>query len=262
MGGSGSKYGGSHGMGGGGAAAKAAAPQTRAQKLLAQIKGNPGAILQMSDQDAADTVDAIDALSVANDGTERDCWTQRYLNFIGWNDKRPQVLDEKSYEAARASAHAQSMYHAVKKTPTTSATALQQQYMYSSSTYVSEGYYGAGTYWAYQSAIGSSLYGTHQIKCFLNKKAKAISTDELDVMMGHLARSKPRTFAKLLGAAAGYGGRDETLYTLLAAANGYNTIVKGFSRKATSGDYVITLDRSATTVSSTVKFHRSIKGNW
>ena len=66
MGGRGGSMGGSHGMGGaGGGAAKAAAPaapQTREQQLLAQIKGNPAALMQMSDQDAADTVRAIDNL--------------------------------------------------------------------------------------------------------------------------------------------------------------------------------------------------------
>ena len=78
MGGRGGSMGGSHGMGGGGGAggaAKAAAPaasQTREQQLLAQIKGNPAALMQMSDQDAADTVRAIDNLPIAKDGTQND----------------------------------------------------------------------------------------------------------------------------------------------------------------------------------------------
>lgn len=80
MGGRGGSMGGSHGMGGGGSAggaAKAAAPaqaapQTRQQQLLAQIKGNPAALMQMSDQDALETVKAIAAQPIATDGTQND----------------------------------------------------------------------------------------------------------------------------------------------------------------------------------------------
>ncbi len=268
MGGRGGSMGGSHGMGGGGSAGGAAktaapaAPQTREQQLLAQIKGNPAALMQMSDQDALDTVKAIEQQSVATDGTERDCWTQRYLNLLGWNSTKPQVLDEKAYEAARKNAKTESMYHAVKDSPKANAAVLQQQYLTGATAYTSEGYYGAGTYWAHGSAVGSSMYGNRQIKCFLNKRAKVISTGELDNMMGQFARSKPNTFAHLLGVSSGYGTRDETLYTLLAASHGYNTIVKGRSRKITRGDYVITLDRSTTTVASTIKNCNSITNNW
>lgn len=79
MGGRGGSMGGSHGMGGGsaGGAAKAAAPaapQTREQQLLAQIKGNPAALMQMSDQDAADTVVAVEKQAIATDGSQRDCF--------------------------------------------------------------------------------------------------------------------------------------------------------------------------------------------
>ena len=72
MGGRGTSMGGSHGMGGGGGAAKAAsaAPQTREQQLLARIQGDPTALMQMSDQDAADTVAAIEKLPIATDGTD------------------------------------------------------------------------------------------------------------------------------------------------------------------------------------------------
>ena len=96
--------GGSHGMGGGGGAggaAKAAAPaapQTREQQLLAQIKGNPAALMQMSDQDAADTVRAIDNLPIAKDGTQNDTFVQRYMSLVGWDANKPTVLSEAAYE--------------------------------------------------------------------------------------------------------------------------------------------------------------------
>ena len=83
MGGRGGSMGGSHGMGGGGGAggaAKAAtpaAPQTREQQLLAQIKGNPAALMQMNDQDALDTVKAIATQPIATDGTQNVTFCQR-----------------------------------------------------------------------------------------------------------------------------------------------------------------------------------------
>lgn len=107
MGGRGGSMGGSHGMGGGGGAggaAKAAAPaasQTREQQLLAQIKGNPAALMQMSDQDAADTVDAIAKQSIRTDGTQNDTFIQRYLNAIGFSEPKPELLSDTAYEKAR-----------------------------------------------------------------------------------------------------------------------------------------------------------------
>lgn len=120
MGGRGGSMGGSHGMGGGGGAggaAKAAAPapaasQTREQQLLAQIKGNPAALMQMSDQDAADTVRAIDNLPIAKDGTQNDTFVQRYMSLVGWDANKPTVLSEAAYEKARQKAGEESMYHA------------------------------------------------------------------------------------------------------------------------------------------------------
>lgn len=103
MGGRGTSMGGSHGMGGGSGATKAASavPQTREQQLLAQIKGNPAALMQMSDQDAADTVDAIAKQSIRTDGTQNDTFIQRYLNAVGFTDDTPQLLSETTYEKAR-----------------------------------------------------------------------------------------------------------------------------------------------------------------
>ena len=110
--------GGSHGLSGGGGAAKAVAPkapaQTREQKLLAQIKGNPAAILKMSDQDAADTVTAIAKQRIRTDGTQNNTFVQRYLNAVGFSDSKPQLLSDSAYEKARMKAKEASMYHADK----------------------------------------------------------------------------------------------------------------------------------------------------
>ena len=136
MGGRGGSMGGSHGMGGGGAAAVApavqvapqAAPvvqavappappkpkpkQTREQQLLAQVKGNPAALMQMSDQDAADTVAAVEKQAIATDGSQRDCFVQRYMAEIGWATNKPELLTDAAYEKARKKAGEESMYHA------------------------------------------------------------------------------------------------------------------------------------------------------
>lgn len=119
MGGRGGSMGGSHGMGGGGSAggaAKAAAPaqaapQTRQQQLLAQIKGNPAALMQMSDQDALDTVKAIAAQPIATDGTQNDTFCQRWLNATGLANEMPEVLDDVAFGKARRKAGANKLYH-------------------------------------------------------------------------------------------------------------------------------------------------------
>ena len=117
MGGRGGSMGGSHGMGGAGAAAKAtapaphAAPQTRDQQLLAQIKGNPAALMQMSDQDALDTVKAIAAQPIATDGTQNDTFCQRWLNATGLANEMPEVLDDVAFGKARRKAGADKLYH-------------------------------------------------------------------------------------------------------------------------------------------------------
>lgn len=133
MGGRGGSMGGSHGMGGGGSAggaAKAAAPaqaapQTRQQQLLAQIKGNPAALMQMSDRDALDTVKAIAAQPIATDGTQNDTFCQRWLNATGLANEMPEVLDDIAFGKARRKAGANKLYHSDKSTDGTSASAVK-----------------------------------------------------------------------------------------------------------------------------------------
>lgn len=257
MGGRGTSMGGSHGMGGGGGAAKAAsaAPQTREQQLLARIQGDPTALMQMSDQDAADTVAAIEKLPIATDGTERDCFIQRYMSAIGWSNNKPTVLDDNAYEKARKQAGEKSMYHSVKNFGGKTGDVFNDQLMTGKTAFAFEGLYGAGTYWAHDSAGASAGYGPYQVKAFLNSKAKVTTTYQLSQEWNQLAAKKPRLFAALSSAKRGsYGGDNETIYPFLAAAKGFNVIIKSdYSNSSTSrrrGQYVITLDRSVTTMSS------------
>lgn len=265
MGGRGGSMGGSHGMGGGGGAAKAAAPkapaQTREQQLLARIKGNPAAIMQMSDQDAADTVDAIAKQSIAHDGTQNDTFSQRYLNVIGFNDSKPQLLGDRAYEQARMKAKEASLYHAARSSHGKTGEDYNQQLLKAPTAFSSNGYYGGGTYWAWGSASESAEYGRFQVKGFLNSKARVITVAQLDNLGRRFSQSHPKTYARLLQANAGYGGKKENLYSFLAASHGYNIIQNGSRRFA--GMYMVALDRSALTMSSKTISNASARmSNW
>lgn len=273
MGGRGGSMGGSHGMGGGsaGGAAKAAAPapaapQTREQQLLAQIKGNPAALMQMSDQDAADTVAAVEKQAIATDGSQRDCFVQRYMAEIGWATNKPELLTDAAYEKARKKAGEESMYHADKNFGGKTGKHYNQQLQTGSTAYYSEGYSGAGTYWAHNSAADSACYGRYQVKAFLNRKAKLVTTYTLANDARQLKRQKPKLYAALIGAKRGYGRNEESLYPILAAARGCNVIVRDtFSPQVSrsAGQYIVTLDRGALTMSKkTVAGATTYMNNW
>lgn len=260
MGGRGGSMGGSHGMGGGGGAggaAKAAAPaasQTREQQLLAQIKGNPAALMQMSDQDAADTVRAIDNLPIAKDGTQNDTFVQRYMSLVGWDANKPTVLSEAAYEKARQKAGEESMYHADNASRAAVGKKMNQQLLSGKQAYYSQGVHGAGTYWAQSDAGGSGGYGQYQVKAFLNGKARPITTYQLKQDFQQLRRRKPKLYNALAIAKRGsYGGNPETMYPILAAARGKNVILDNYwgnSTQRSARQYVVTLDRSVLTMSS------------
>lgn len=262
MGGRGGSMGGSHGMGGGGGAggaAKAAAPapaasQTREQQLLAQIKGNPAALMQMSDQDAADTVRAIDNLPIAKDGTQNDTFVQRYMSLVGWDANKPTVLSEAAYEKARQKAGEESMYHADNASRAAVGKKMNQQLLSGKQAYYSQGVHGAGTYWAQSDAGGSGRYGQYQVKAFLNGKARPITTYQLKQDFQQLRRRKPKLYNALAIAKRGsYGGSPETMYPILAAARGKNVILDNYwgnSTQRSARQYVVTLDRSVLTMSS------------
>lgn len=253
MGGRGGSMGGSHGMGGGGGAAKAAAqaaPQTREQQLLAQIKGNPAAILKMSDRDAADTVAAIAKQDIRHNGTQNDTFAQRYLNAVGLSDGKPQLLSDSAYEQARMKAKQASMYHADKNFGGKTGDVFSKQLQSGDTMFASNGYYGGGTYWAWGSASASGGYGPYQTKGFLNTKARVVTTKQLDKLGKSFSASHPKTYAALVKARSGYGGADETLYSFLAASHGYNVIQRGPAKHV--GTYIVTLDRSVLTMSTKI----------
>lgn len=209
MGGRGGSMGGSHGMGGGGGAggaAKAAAPaasQTREQQLLAQIKGNPAALMQMSDQDALDTVKAIATQSIATDHTQNDTFCQRWLNAAGLANEMPEVLDDVAFGKARRKAGANKLYHCDMPYDGKAATAVKtlQQLQTGKTTFASFGTHGSGTYLDPDAASNVRNYAGYngsQVKMFLNKNAKIATFSDLFQAQANFQAKHPKTYKYLI----------------------------------------------------------------
>ena len=108
----------------------------------------PGGLMQMSDQDALDTVKAIAAQPIATDGSQNDTFCQRWLNATGLANEMPEVLDDVAFGKARRKAGANKLYHSDKSTDGTSASAVKtlKQLQTGSTAYASFGTHGSGTY--------------------------------------------------------------------------------------------------------------------
>lgn len=262
MGGRGGSIGGSHGMQ---PAAKAAAPAAKTKKaasktsapkmtsrqaLVAKLKNDPGAMLKMSDSEALTAMREISRQTVG--ASENDTLAQRYMDAIGWSDNKPTIMLPNNYERARQAAGAVNLYHSDRDFRGTSGAVFSQNYCTGSKAYSYNGYFGAGTYWAVQSARTAASYGTHQIKSFLNSSAKVLTQSELNRLMNKFQQTHPAT-AKYVAHSRkrGYGGTNENLIPIVAAANGYNAILTDSDMGR--GSYVITLNRGATTVCALTK---------
>ena len=264
MGGRGGSMGGSHGMGGGGGAAKAApkapAPQTREQQLLAQIKGNPAALMQMSDQDALDTMQEIAKMPLPSDGTRNNTFLQRYLEATGLANEKPTVLDEKTFETERKKIGARVLYHSDLPTDGTIASArrTQQQLQTGATAYASCGIHGSGTYLDVDAANNASVYGRGgtQVKLFINKNARVARIDDRRRAETQFQSTHPKTYQYLTGLGGKLGKkRDLELYTVFLTSAGYNV----FSRP---GGYKVAYSRKALTICSTVRDSSTITANW
>ena len=195
------------------------------------------------------------------DNRSNDTDVQRFFHNIGWTENAPKVYDETQYQTAwRAAGQPKQLYHADKDFNGISAAEFANQYFGQArdSTgnqyrhYVSNGYYGGGTYFA-DSALGSSFYGTSQFRGFLNNKARVVDFRTLRQRYNSYAASHPAFKRMMSRMKAGYGGEDEKL-SVFAAMQGYNVIRRN--------DYYVVLDRSATTVSTSTRSTRRLRGNW
>lgn len=217
MGGRGGSIGGSHGM------KTAASAMTPAQALVAQIRADPSAILKMSDDDALTTLKTVAQQTIGQG--EDDTFSQRYLNTIGWNDEKPNILKPSAYDAARKASGAVDMYHSVNDADGVSGATFNQQYMTGDRAYSFQGYFGGGTYWAAQSAAASAGYGKYQIKSFLNKKAKTVTLKQMDTLVLNFKQTHPKAYKYLFNTSSGYGDPDESMLSVVASAHKYNTIL-------------------------------------
>lgn len=268
MGGRGGSMGGSHGMGGGGGAAKAApqtAPQTREQQLLAQIKGNPAALMQMSDADALDTVKAIESQAIARDHTQNDTFCQRWLNSTGLADEKPEVLDEKAYETARAYAGMPSLYHSDAPYDSNAATAVKtlKQLQTGQSAFASYGVHGSGTYLdpnAVYSARDYAGFNGSQVKMFLNDNARIAKWADLKQAEANFKVKHPKTYAHLTSQIRNLGDwGTEELKTVWLTSSGFNAYDCG------AYQYKVAYSRKALTICTTIQSKQQVLhggGNW
>ena len=266
MGGRGGSMGGSHGMGGGGGAggaAKAAAPaapQTREQQLLAHIKGNPTALMQMSDQDALDTMQEIAKMPLPSDGTRNNTFLQRYLEATGLANEKPTVLDEKTFEAERQKIGARVLYHSDLPTDGTIASArrTQQQLQTGATAYASCGVHGSGTYLDTDAASNAICYGYGgtQVKLFINRNAKLARSSDLLQAESNFRVKHPKTYAYLQSLDKKLGKhRKSEIKTIYLTAAGYNV----FSRP---NGYKVAYSRKALTICNVMKDASTVTTNW
>lgn len=260
----GASYGGSHGMGGGGAAAKAAtpapqaAPQTREQQLLARIKGDPTILNMMNDQDALDTVKAIEQQSIAQDGTQNDTFCQRWLNVTGLADEMPEVLSSDAFDKARRKAGAETLYHSDAPYDGNASTAVKtlQQLQTGKTAFASYGLYGSGTYLdpaAVSNACGYAGSNGSQVKMFLNSRAAVATAADLHYAQSDFAESHPKTYQYLTTQVKKLGSWDtRELKTVWLTIAGYNAYDDGPRR------YKVAYSRKALTICETIKSKQQV----
>lgn len=245
MGGRGSNIKTSHGM-------RQAAALTPGQALVAKLRADPTSLLQMTDSEALTAFQEIENRPIGQG--ENDTFVQRYMDAIGWSEEKPTILRPGTYSQARQAAGAVNLYHAdhdgwTQNNQRIMGADCNRQYFTGNRAYSSNGIYGAGTYWAAQSADRSARYGDHQFKGFLNSKARVVTINQMDTLEQNFKKSHPKAYDYLFhNRKSGYGGPPETTIPIIAATNGYNAILA--HGDLAKGHYVITLNRAATTVCS------------
>lgn len=219
---------------------------------------------KLSDDDMADILTEIDQYesdSSLDNRLLRPSDTQRFFNQIGWTDEKPEILDERAYERARAAAGAKSLYHTDQPLPGRTTQTMLNQFR-KGTQYLSGGYHGDGTYLAELSwdswGYGGGERTARQQKMFLNKHAKIIQERDLDQRLNAWQTSHPKAWYALRHIGQGYGSRASLKAggsfagskSVFAAMLGYNVIQ--------SGDYYTLLNRKAVTVSKTHRVYGKI----
>ena len=212
----------------------------------------------MPDAQMARELDSIYSRT-SYDRNQQNTDTQRFFNAIGWADRTPDIMDERSYEAARRQQRAKSWYHADDPSPgVPDAATHSKQYQGAGKQYLSGGIHGDGTYWA-DSAGSSWGYASSpkgaQIKGFFNSRARVVEEHALRSQIQRWSRSHPQAYRRIMRSSNAYSNGLDGHLSVFAAMFGYNVI----NYKAAG--YRTVLDRSATTVSRTIK-HRQDVDTW
>lgn len=253
MGGRGSSAAGSQGIG------ASTMPQTRTQRLMAQVAANPTALASMSDADAKIVVQAVAQLPIVRDGTQEDSFVQRWLNHIGFSAGKPRVLDVRSFNAAARNSGATIVYHADNSLPNRSSDVMAQQLLTGPTMYSAGGYYGDGTYWATSAtdSAGYALNAGTQVKGFISKTRGRVATINTAFnAINDFKKQHPSTWAWLQKNAktkSGYSASD-SCKTIAITAAGYNAY--------DFGSYKVTFDRSALTICSKTRKANTVTRNW
>ena len=253
MGGRGGSLRNSHGVGG------------TPQALAAKISRDPVAILRMSDAQAVSALDFIRSNSETSysSGTQQDTDTQRFVNWLGWGDTKPEVISEADFDARVQQENAVTYYHTEDDYGGKQGSDFNDQLMYGPN-YLSGGIHGDGTYIA-SDAIDSRGYGSSQVKLILNKKAKVISENDLGVKIAKLYKTKPKMMEAINNLSSGYvpggnGHNKPAVKTLVAAMLGFNVIAA--SGPHSFAGYHTILDKSVMTIANKKKPSYEVDQNW
>lgn len=235
------------------------------QSLAMQIANDVGAILRMTDDQATDALKYIQnhADTGARYGTQQDTDTQRFVNWIGWGDTKPEVISEADFDARVQQENAVTYYHTDDDYGGKQGSDFNDQLMYGPN-YLSGGIHGDGTYIA-SDAIDSRGYGSSQVKLILNKKAKVISENDLGVKIAKLYKTKPKMMEAINNLSSGYvpggnGHNKPAVKTLVAAMLGFNVIAA--SGPHSFAGYHTILDKSVMTIANRKKPSYEVDQNW
>lgn len=201
------------------------------------------------------------------DPDQNDTATTRFLNAIGWSDRRPDVTDEAGFAQAVSKAPIKRrMFHTINCLGGQQSAALQAKQLLGKGDgpcrhYQSNGVYGKGTYLAaanknaaqdYDATVSRACWsygieaGSLQMDVCLNEHAKVILVADVLRYFKELETLFPELHGWIESVDLSRPGEN---YAFITALYGYNVVLSPF---AGSGqiDYLSVCDRSALTISS------------
>ena len=239
-------------------------PKTKASEDINALQALAKKSGSAADQKLADIIRRVTNEKI--DPNQQDTDTQRFINAIGWADKKPVVVaDEAALEAEKFKGTVSGQYFYHTDMPfgaVNDAKTFAEQFMGKGRQFLSAGIHGDGTYfsndeydsWRYN--FGNQM--GYQIKGMLNKNAKPITETRLAKMIDKFQREHPQAFAAINAYTTGKN-RPNYLrgqFSVFAALFGYNVI----QSVQMGHDYLTILDRSAMTVVKAGQHYGTRKG--